>query len=584
MDEDNAHSVEFKGASPQRLIFRLVLGLLQGLALALLIDREEAHLWPATSAEIFAPAILIAAFWPLLVSVSVNIRLPVLIAWASGAAALIFGLSEYDIWRMGPSVGSNDHWPSGELIAAMFPFLFIAQALISAGDNDRKVIAQYTTYFDAAWKLGLQLALASAFVALFWIVLQIGAQMFHLIGLDFMRRLIENRWFAVPATAVAYAYAIELTDVRVGLVRGLRTLALMLQSWILPVMVILAVAFLAALPFTGVEPLWATRSATSLLLTAAALLVFLINAAYRDGAEEEARAVVIRIAAAVGAVALVPLVAIACYALMLRIGQYGLTPDRVTAFFACGIAAITAIGYAVSVTNIGGWLKIVEATNIFAAFILLAVILSLFTPLADPTRLSVDDQITRLKRGNISAEAFDYSFLRFKAGRYGKKVLAALASSGVGKDAAKVASLATDALKAENLGDLVAKQERPTPAQIAEQITVHPKGTALPEGFLKQDWATSEPRYGAPQCLTGKVKCDAFLLDLDGDGTPEIVIVDYSATVFKEQSGGNWKRVGSIVLCDKQDLLKADQFTLEPSALKDIVAGGTHLQVLLDCP
>ncbi|MFZ1989203.1 MAG: DUF4153 domain-containing protein [Alphaproteobacteria bacterium] len=580
MDEDS-HSSALTTSSPQRLILRLALGLAQGLALAFLFDAEQAHHWPAANAQIFAPAILFAALWPLLVSAGINIRLPILLAWAIGAAALLIGLGEYDVWRMGSH--TSDHWPSGQLIAALFPLLFIAQALITAGDHDRKPIAQYTTYFDTAWKLGLQLALASAFVALFWIVLQIGAQMFHLIGLDFMRRLIENKWFAVPATATAYAYAIELTDVRVGLVRGLRTLALMLQSWILPVMVILAVAFLAALPFTGVEPLWATRSATSILLTAVAVLVFLINAAYRDGAEEEARAVVIRIAAAVGALALVPLVAIACYALMLRIGQYGLTPDRVIAFFACGIAASIAIGYAISVTNLGGWLKGVEATNIFVAFIVLAVILSLFTPLADPARLSVDDQITRLKRGKTSAEEFDYSFLRFKAGRYGENVLAALAKSGIGKDAAKVASLATGALKAENLGDLVAKQEKPTPAQIGAQITVHPKGTSLPEAFLSQDW-TADTHYGAPPCLTGKAKCDAFLLDLDGDGTQEIAIVDYSATVFKAESNGSWKRIGSIVLCDKQDLLKADQFTLEPSALKDIVAGGTHLQVMLDCP
>ncbi|HXZ68108.1 MAG TPA: DUF4153 domain-containing protein [Alphaproteobacteria bacterium] len=580
MDEDS-HSSALTTSTPARLIFRLALGLFQGLALAFLFDAEQAHHWPAANAQIFAPAILFAAFWPLLVLVSLNIRPPILFAWAAGAAALLIGLSEYDVWRMGSH--TSDHWPSGQLIAAMFPFLFIAQALITAGDHDRKLIAQYATYFDTAWKLGLQLALASAFVTLFWIVLQIGAQMFHLIGLNFMRRLIENRWFAAPATATAYAYAIELTDVRVGLVRGLRTLALMLQSWILPVMVILTVAFLAALPFTGVEPLWATRSATSILLTAAAVLVFLINAAYRDGAEEEVRALVIRSAAAIGAVALVPLVAIACYALMLRIGQYGLTPDRVIAFFACGIAATTAIGYAVSVTNIGGWLRIVEATNIFVAFVLLAVILSLFTPLADPARLSVDDQITRLKKDKITAEEFDYSFLRFKAGRYGEKVLAALAKSGIGKDAAKVASLATDALKAENLGDLVAKQEKPTPTQIEEQITVHPKGASLPAAFLSQDW-TTDPRYGAPPCLAGNVKCDAFLLDLDGDGTQEIVIVDYSATVFKAESNGSWKRMGSVVLCDKQDLLKADQFSLEASALKDIVVGGTHLRVMLDCP
>ncbi len=578
MDEDNSYSGALNTGSPARLVFRLVIGLLQGIALAYLINAMRRHYWPAENAQIFVPAILLTAFWPLLLLVSINLRPLTLLVWALGAAGLIIGLGEYDVWRAAADARAE---PSGQLVAALFPLLFIAQSLIAAGDHDRKPVAQYTTYFDAAWKLALQLALASAFVGLFWLVLLIGAQMFHLIGLNFLRHLIDNRWFNIPASAIAYAYAIELTDVRVGLVRGLRTLALMLQSWILPVMVILAIAFLAALPFTGVEPLWATKSATSLLLAAAALIVFLINAAYRDGSDEETRPVVIRIAAAAGALALVPIVAIACYSLMLRIGQYGLTPDRVLAFFACGIAACLAIGYAVAVTNFGGWLKIVEAANVFVAFVVIAVILSLFTPLADPARLSVNDQVARLKTGKIKAEDFDYAFLRFKAGRFGERTLAALAKTGVGKDAALVAQRAGQALKGRTPQELIAQQNKATPEEIAAKITMHPKGSVLPQSFLSEDW--SGRRFGVPTCLQGTNSCDGFMFDLDGDGIAEIMLVNYSGVVFKELDG-NWRRIGDIQLCNKADLLKADQFTLEPAIYKDIVAGGAHLRLMTDCP
>ena len=49
-------------------------------------------------------------------------------------------------------------------------------------------------------------------------------------------------------------------------------------------MAALAIGFLASLVFTGLEPLWRTRSAAALLLVSAAALVVLINTAYREGA------------------------------------------------------------------------------------------------------------------------------------------------------------------------------------------------------------------------------------------------------------------------------------------------------------
>ena len=74
---------------------------------------------------------------------------------------------------------------------------------------------------------------------------------------------------------LAFTCAIHVTDVRAGIVRGARTLKLTLLSWLLPIMALIAVTFLATLLFTGLEPLWSTRRATPVLLAAAAALVFL---------------------------------------------------------------------------------------------------------------------------------------------------------------------------------------------------------------------------------------------------------------------------------------------------------------------
>jgi hypothetical protein len=114
-------------------------------------------------------------------------------------------------------------------------------------------------------------------------------------------------------------------------VRGVRTLASTLLSWLLPLTTLIAAGFLAALLFTGLDPLWATRRAASLVLAIAAVLIVLINAVYQDGEREHPAAFILRSAGIVAAVALTPLVAIAAHAVMLRVNQYGWTLERVFA-------------------------------------------------------------------------------------------------------------------------------------------------------------------------------------------------------------------------------------------------------------
>ena len=122
-----------------------------------------------------------------------------------------------------------------------------------AGAVDRRLIARYPTYFDVSWKYGVQIVLVGLFTGAFWLLLWLGAALFALIKIDFLSTLLQKPWFSVPATTLAFAAAIHVTDVRVGIVRGARTLSCNLLSWLLPLMVLIAVGFVATLPFTGLE-------------------------------------------------------------------------------------------------------------------------------------------------------------------------------------------------------------------------------------------------------------------------------------------------------------------------------------------
>src|SRR6185503_7526763 len=294
------------------LMARAAIGLLQGFALYLLYIAYDERTWPVTDGLVFAPVLLVSLFVPLLALQALgNVRSFTLAAWCGAATLIIAGLGFYDIWHAWPEVpraGTENLavLPSVQLLIALAIGLFIAQSLIEGGDAERSFIAGYTTYFDVAWKLAVQGALAVAFTGVFWGLLWLGAGLFNLIKLDFMMRLIQHRWFAIPATTLAFSAAIHLTDVRAAIVRGVRTLGLTLLSWLLPLMALIAAGFLASLMFTGVQPLWDTQFATALLLIAFSALTVLVNAAYQDGDSERQPPRALRYPGSVAALSLVP--------------------------------------------------------------------------------------------------------------------------------------------------------------------------------------------------------------------------------------------------------------------------------------
>jgi len=558
-----------------RAIFlaRLALGLAQGAALYFLYRASDAHSWPANEPLLFAPLLLVALYVPLLVAQAMGtMRLPTLLTWAGLATLVCFGLGHHDRFSNPISViiSDSDVLPKFSTFFFGFAGLFIAQALIAAGDGERRLIARYESYFDAAWKLGLQLALSTVFVAVFWGVLWLGAGLFDLIKLDFFSKLIEHDWFAIPATTLATAAAIELTDVRARLVSGIRSVVLTLLGWLLPLLALIAAGFLASLFITGFAPLWATREAAGGLLGAAAALVVLINAAYQNG--EQKSPSLLRLSEAVASFALVPLVLISAYALDIRVGQYGWTVERIATLACLIVAACYAVGYsaAVVLSLLGArWMALVERCNIATSFVVLALLVALFSPIADPAKLSVDDQIARLRDGKVSAEAFDYNYLGSETGRYGKRALRKLAVLKGGGEAATIRGLAKQVLIVPS-----SVAPRPaTPLDVVTNVTVYPKGQVLPKSFTAQNWANSRSPGVIPACLTTPgLSCDAILADLDGDGADEVIVVSsadsalyWYGTVMKLGADGHWAPVATLPsphCAGELDALHAGSYTL----------------------
>jgi hypothetical protein len=533
-----ANEIADRGPDAQRLGWtRLIIGLIQGAALLGLYLSIEHRSWPATVPGLFAPLVLVFAWMPIVLLGAVGrMRLRTLLIWGLTAAALLALMGWWSVtWGVRPS-GLNEPLASPIVFAASAAMLFIAHHLILPADRARRWIAPYPAYFDTAWKAGVQLALSVAFTGAFWLLLFLGAGLFSVIGLNFLRDLLGQEWFSIPVTTLAFSAAVHLTDVKDGLIRGVRTVALMLLSWLMPVMTLITAAFILALPFAGVGRLWDEGYGTSLMLAAAAALIILINAAYQDGEPDGAPPAVLQWAARIAGVLLVPLIGLALWGIALRIGQHGLTPERIIAAACVLVGAVHAVGYAIAAVKPGPWMRPLERTNIIGGVAAVAAILALFTPLADPARLSVADQMRRLETGRVSAEAFDYAFLRFDAGRSGREALDRLAES----DDAEIARRAGEAMSPGNRWSLEQERSMPEPHGLSPEnvrLEVLPEGSTLPQSFADQI-----PNFMdlLGEC-TDTSPCVVRLLDVDGDGRDDLLIGQrLGVSVLQRLADGRW--------------------------------------------
>ena len=375
---------------------RLAIALIEGLALLTITyfyNEGKGQL----GIGIVAPlTTIIAAISTLLILGLTTIKPQLLACWLLGAAVIVGWVSFHQIVRMPPTIPDRGYgadilpvWNNFSANFATALALFIGQALVMATSADDKIIASYPSYFDAAWKLAVQFVLSGLFLLVFWLMIRLGWALFDIINIESFHQIVSNRWFIILSTALLLALSIHITDVRPNIIRGVRTLKLTLFSWLLPVMTIITSCFLISLCFTGLRPVWRTHYAAGLFLGVALVLIYMINATYQDGGEEQTRNRFLKQTGRLSALLLLPLLTLAIYGTVIRIRADGLTVSRIMLTVGLLIGGQYAIGYAAAVFDQRSWMKRLETTNIVGAFLMLALYVMLFTPIADPARLAV---------------------------------------------------------------------------------------------------------------------------------------------------------------------------------------------------
>jgi hypothetical protein len=504
---------------------------------------------------------------------------------ASAVTVIAGTLGAYTGWVAGlPTAAPFVHVFT--LYAALFLACCVALPFVQAWSRRGTLSGAYPDLFECAWHDAILLVEAALFTGLFWALLALWGALFKVIGITFFVDLFVEPAFAYPITAIVFGYALHLINANERIVVALRGHLLGVFNWLLPLVALIAVIFLAALPFTGLQPLWDTGHATALMLVLQVLFIKFVNAAFGDGQNEPRYPGWLKIALRAAVLSLPVYAALCTYSLGLRIAQHGWTVSRIWAAAATLVIAIYGIGYAASALRWRGrWMAGMAQVNIAMAFVIVGVLFLLNGPALDPRRLSAESQLARLHSGTISVKRFDYDYLRFNLGRYGLDALARLA-----KDADNdVSALASAALaRQRHYGDGTA-----TAAVIASRIELKPDGAVLDPAFIKylEDALNARQAGEHPQhpfCLTHPhtEMCLMLALDLNGDGEPEMLALNSYPQVVYSKSGGQWNNVGMLSggknLTSRQfrDLINDSRFGAKARLWSDVCIGDACYTVL----
>jgi hypothetical protein len=321
----------------------------------------------------------------------------------------------------------------------------LALPLFQAGFHRRRFATPYSEIYGHVWTDAISAAGALAFTGLSWLVLVLMSELFHLLKIDLLRDAMNEGWFGWTFSGLAAGAALGTIRNQLKVLATMQTVVLLVASLLAVPLAIGLVIFLLATAVSGPQVLWdATRSATPLLLACAAGAFVLANAIARQGDEAMTGNRAMRIAGWVLAAVILPLAVFAAVSMGMRIGQYGIAPERLWGLVAIVVACVCGVGYWVALARgrKAGWAAFVrKATFHFGLFVCgLALLLAL--PIFDFGAISTHDQVARLQRGKVTPEQFDFTALRWDFGAPGRKALERLSRSGNGK----VAELAQAAL------------------------------------------------------------------------------------------------------------------------------------------
>lgn len=445
-------------------------------------------------------------------------------------------------WVNWNDVGLRDY---GTGILATFYFslaaiIFVTLPWLQVRIEKPNSPVNYPDLHDAIWQNTITVVLTLLIAGLMWGILSLGAGLFKLIGIDFFYNLFfEHQIFTYLANSLVLAIGVLICRTNSKLIITVRKLLSLVVKGLLALLSFFALIFIFSLPFTGINTLakqWS--SATTLLTTMSLLLALLVNAVYLSADNNKKKPYPRAIRYIInGSLLALPIYAIlSTYYLGLRIVQYGWTPERLWAAVVVGLSLCLSLAYATAVVRKNTiWLHSLGNINKKMMCLIAAILILCNSPIIDPYRISVNDQMQRYATGKISPDNLDLIMLRFDAGRRGNDALQALRHDAKFiSDPARKLSLEKILIQTNRWGSYDDDDNKQKPAIFTVERAR--KNILLATGVTPPDsswWASlSENNYQAERmsdCYLLANSCVLTTLDLNADGKPEPILCSFSA-------------------------------------------------------
>lgn len=407
---------------------------------------------------------------------------------------------------------------------------------------------RYEDLFQQAWNSVFRVLYALILVGIFLLLLKLWSRLFLMLGIEFFELHFWSQTFmcfSVPLVFALGMYMGARSEKVIGQMRGMLFGACGL---LLPLIALISVLFTLTLPFTGLDRIWATGYSTPILLVLAGAQLFLLNGVFQEGGQPRPYPKWLMRFVEFSLLCLPILAALAFYSSWLRVEQYALSPQRFIALalaLLCslyGLAAVWAV-----VLRSPAWLSNLRITNPALALLFCVLLVLINTPVLNPIRLSVDDQVQRLLDGRTNAHAFDAHYLRFGLGKAGEEAYAQLQMD---LDQERILDPESRRALRERMEDTslsyeeqLAKERARAPKPELEWIGPKPKGS---EQFVAISEIADSP------CDSG---CVLWAVDLDEDGQSEVLVVpgagfryEYkSPRIYVLDEKGEWDDRGPLL-------------------------------------
>ncbi|WP_375690217.1 hypothetical protein [Pseudooceanicola sp. LIPI14-2-Ac024] len=402
---------------------------------------------------------------------------------AAAAVALVLPATLLFLWASFRFAGVADFLDSPAAVAAFVAIVTVGTPFAAAQLQWRGGWRDYATLFSITWTIILRYGLAWLFTGVFWLLLILADQLLRIVGLEFIGDLVEIDWvpFTLTGAALGVALAVvhELRDTLspVLVVRLLRVL--------LPPVVAVVAIFLVAVPVRGLSGLFGSLSAAATLMAVTVALLTLVTLVVDRDDPAAARAGLMRGCAMAGAL-LVPLLAgLALAAVLIRVAQYGWTPDRVTAAAAALVLVIYGIGYAGAVLLRAGWMARLREVNLWMALVTIGVSALWLTPVLNPQRIATDSQVARFASGATPAAHLPLYEMAHDWGVAGARGIEELAAMADHPERGELVALIEAARAASYRDGYLRATRGVAEAELRQELRaampVRPTGARLPE-------------------------------------------------------------------------------------------------------